>query len=59
VVEGRPNISQMQTFNITTSYAIISAIRSGLKSNLSEDEKLVYDVDIAESYLNQPMGMIY
>lgn len=38
----------MQNFNLDLSYAIISAIRAGLNPILSEDDKIGYDIDIAD-----------
>jgi ABC-type amino acid transport substrate-binding protein len=46
----------MQNFNLDTSYAIISAIRAGLNPNLSEDDKIGYDIDLAESVCKSTNG---
>lgn len=46
----------MQNFNLDTSYAIISAIRAGLNHNLSEDDKIGYDIDSAETICKSTNG---
>lgn len=46
----------MQHFDLNISYAIISAIRAGLHDHLSEDDKLGYDVFIAEDICKSTGG---
>ncbi|QEC78354.1 hypothetical protein [Mucilaginibacter ginsenosidivorax] len=46
----------MDSFNIKISYAIISAIRAGICTDVPEELKLGYDIDTAEIVYNETMG---
>ncbi len=46
----------MENFNINISYAIISAIRVGIATDISEELKIGYDIDTAEMVYKETEG---